>query len=759
MEYKGTVEKVIFTNNQWSSIRVRLENKKILTCVGQIINPMIGYSIVLKGDMVDDPIYGLQLKVLEYQMKKASNDIGIIAYLSSGLIKGIGEELAKRIVKCFGEKAIDIIENEPERLKEVPGISDKKIASIAESHKKNNSFTALYELLGGKVTINQAAKIIEKYGDQSVSKIKKNPYILIYDIDGIGFLKADAIAKASGIATDSIDRVCASLIYILKVLSETDGHCFATAHMIQERILDMLITTPEFITDMFGKQLKRVFCENGLWELERDKVISDYKLSSLQISEIDNWLQAREQMVYKTLEAIGILKDEERIIIDGSDIYWKKLYDAEVEVAKNIADMCREKPVKKIDETAVPKAFKYIESIEGYSLEDEQKFAAIESLKNRVTVITGGPGRGKSTIIKTILEIWDDDDSVILCAPTGKASQRMREVTGRYAETIHRVKINNPPCNGLVIVDESSMIDITLASELVSWARNCNVVFVGDADQLPSIGPGSFFLSLIKSPIVPTIKLIKGHRNFGSIAMNAENINNGRTMKEFSFDESFKYIPASDDVIKDIIIKEYLKLREKYGESNACVLAPMRNKTNSAVNVLNNAIREIVNPYKPNGNKLTGCKYREGDRVMQTRNMYQKEVFDADNNMSYGVFNGDCGTVTLIDEYENSIKIIFDDGRTAMYEKHEAEDLILAYAMTIHKSQGSEYKGVIVVHSKGHYVMLLRNLLYTAVTRAKSEVILIGDKSSFNNASTNYIASQIGEVIRNTKLVQRISAL
>lgn len=755
MKYKGVIDKVFYNNGNWSSIRVKLNNGKSINCSGKIVSPIVGYDIEMNGDIIDDPVYGQQLKISDSKVKKSSKKAGIIAYLASGLIKGVGESYAKKIVDHFKENTLFVIENEPEKLKEIPGISNKKMTDIYESHKKNNIFCSLYEFLGGKITVYQASKIIEKYGDESLKKIKVNPYILIYEIDGVGFKKADAIAKASGISEYNIDRVSSGVIYLLKELSETNGHCYAPADLIQEKALDLLVSSPEFLNE---KIIKDIYNDNGLWKTSKKEFLKKFKLFDFHLEKIENWLIARDNMVHKVAEALYILRDKSQIIIEGSDIYWKKLYDAEVNIAKIVTDLCNRNPIKDIPEKKLEKAIEYIEKSEGYSLEDEQKQAAKESVKNRLTVITGGPGRGKSTIIKTIIKMWDDDNSVILCAPTGKAAQRMREITGLKAETIHRAKINPTPYNCLVVVDEVSMVDIILANEFLEWAKYCNIVLVGDADQLQSIGPGSFFLSLINSHIVPTVKLVKGHRNFGSIAKNSELINNGMTMKDYIFNDFFHFIPCEDNLIQDAIIKEYMNMVSKYGVKNVCILAPMRARTNSAVNTLNTVIRDIVNPYKSHSPKLPGCKFREGDRVMQTKNMYNKYSIDSKGEIKLGVFNGDCGIVSKIDEDENTLEVYFDDDRTVVYDRHEVDELVLAYAMTIHKSQGSEYEGVIVVHSKGHYIMLRRELLYTAVTRAKTEITLIGDKSAFNNAALNTVAQMLGENVRYTKLKERIES-
>ena len=753
MKYSGHIEQVYFTNQNWSSIRVKLNTGKRINAAGKITNPIVGYNIKITGEFKVDPKFGPQISVSDSKVIKAKSDTGIIAYLSSGLIKGVGESLARRIVKAFGEDTLKIIENEPERLQEVSGIKEKKMQSIVESHTRNNVFSELYEFLDGQVTVYQASKIIDKYGDDCIRVIRDNPYILIYELDGFGFKKADKIAQAAGVKDDSIHRVSAAIIYVLKTMSESGGHCFATAHELQQQTLDVLIHTPKFVTKTMQRNL---FGQENVWEHNRQEVVEEYGLPNWQIEEMDNWMQARNNMVYKIARGIKKLEEAKEIIVDDTNIYWKKLYNAEFFVAKNIAYMCKQEPVKFVSDVDIKTAIYNVEQEEGYALEEEQKKAVVVSMKNRISVITGGPGRGKSTIIKTIIAAWGDNSRVALCAPTGRAAQKMRDITNLPAETIHRMKCKPAPNGHLVVVDETSMVDILLADDLIEWAKDCNLVLVGDADQLPSIGAGSFFRDLIRSDAIPTVKLVKGHRNQGSIARNSMLINKGSQMKDYSFNEDFKFVSAEDSEVQEAIIKEYLRMRNKYGEKEVCVLAPMRQRTSSAVNELNKVLRDIVNPYKRGGRKLSGSTFREGDRVMQIKNNYQKQTRLPHGERLAGVFNGDCGNIKYIDQEDNTVMVEFDNKRTAIYEKYELAELTLAYAMTIHKCQGSEYKGIIIVHSKGHYIMLARSLLYTAVTRARDEVCLIGDRSAFNNAATNRIVAQRGEEIRNTKLRKRI---
>jgi len=753
MEYRGTIKKVIGQKEDWASVLITLEKGGSIKAAGIIPGASEGQKLVLDGEVKIHPIYGEQVTIKSCKTEVAHGTSGIVAYLSSGLIKGVGDSLAKRIVQMFGENTLAVIEKEPQKLKAVSGISDKKLDNIVQSHAKNNTFSLLYDRLGGKITPHQAAKIIDKYGSNSLKVIEKNPYSLIYTIDGFGFKKADGIAKATGLAYDDPARVGAAVVYVLKQLSESDGHCYGTSDIVQIRTLDLLVDAPKFLET---RQINDLIKKADDWNDIKNTYCKTKKLTDEHQMEITSWLDKRNAMLEKLADAIVSEAEAGRLVIDGADIYHAKIHEAETQSAKLIAEMTTKKTVKIISDHDINQAIHRVEASEGYVLEEEQTNTVAASLKSRIFVITGGPGRGKSTIIKTILEAWGDEDTVDLCAPTGKAAQRMKEITGCEAETVHK-KIFLPPNRGhLIICDEASMLDIELGRDLLEWGRMCNIIFVGDVDQLPSVGPGSFFKNLVESRFVPTMKLIKGHRNFGSIAKNAERINEGQPVKKYTLDNAFKFLQADDASIQKVIIDEYLRMRTAFGEKSVCILAPMKDRTGSATNALNEAIRNMVNPLKPNSPRLEGCKFREGDRIMQTKNMASKEVIDPNGFPTTGVYNGDCGTIQNINEEENELTILFDDGRLAVYEKHETEELILSYAMTIHKSQGSEYKGVIVALTKGHNIMLRRRLLYTAVTRAKLEVACVGEEEAFNDAARNKIAQVLGDLYRNTKLLQRI---
>lgn len=753
MKYHGTIQQVYSTNGAWSSIRVKLDNGRSIVASGTIMNPAIDFPITMKGQEIIHPKYGKQLKITESKIELDNSTAGMIAYLSSGLIKGIGEALATRIVKHFGKNTFEIIENNPDRLMEVPGIKKKKKDAIIAALGEQFLYRKLFELLSGKVTTNQVIKIIEQYGDDSEKIIKENPYQLIYDIDGFGFLKVDAIAKASGIAEDSDERVGAAIVYVLKQISEGEGHCYSLVEDLQERAIEVLLPLPKWASKKFAKNLNLALRD---WTNEKEDFLKKNPVSKEELLELDSWVAKRNIIINRMADILITEHNNGHIVIDNERIYLAKIYNAETKLAEDVVAMCNKKPVKYISPEQIEEAISDVENEEGYSLEEEQKNAVRTCLKNRFSIITGGPGRGKTTIIRTILEAWGDDDTVLLCAPTGRASQKLKDSTGRPAGTIHRLVNRFLPSGLLVICDESSMLDIHLAHQLITNSTNCNVVLVGDVDQLAPIGPGSFFKDLVESPLIPTVRLIKGHRNHGSIAQNAATVNAGKRMKHFVFDKAFEFLPTEKEQVQQTVLEEYMKLREKYDEKDICVLSPMRARSQGGVNNINELIRNKVNPYNYKAPKLNGCKFKVGDRVMQTKNMNKKEVYLENGNTDVGIFNGDCGKVVDISPEDNMLHIVFDDGREAFYHKHETENLDYAYAMTVHKAQGSEYKAIIVIHNMEHYIMLRKNLLYTALTRAKEKVLLIGDKKAFDDAASNVAARVFGEIKRNTNLKNRM---
>lgn len=760
MQYKGIIDKVYYSGQDWSAIYMGVYGKtkkieKYIRASGAISNPIEGFEIEVEGDDYLDPKWGIKFNVTKSKIKKSSSEAGVLSFLTSNLIKGIGPAVAKRIYDAFGKNSLKVIEEEPEQLLKIKGIKKKTLDKITKSYQESVGYFKVYEALNGKITPNQARKLMDKYGGDTVKILKKNPYRIIYELDGFGFLKADEIAKASGVPMDSLMRVGAALIYILKTKSESDGHCYIDTGTLQLEGIRLLVPFPLILSNKMTqvKLEKEMELEADNWDTKKLDIISKYSLNKSDIQDIEEWIKVREHYIDVMANALYAEIKAKRIVYEETidAIYWSSLYKAECSCAENIAFMVTQRPVKEIPRTWADAAIKNIEFETGYELGIEQKEAIYKSLRNRLSIITGGPGRGKTTIIRAIIDAWNDDENVILCAPTGRAAQRMKEATGHEASTLQSL-VGMELEDKLVIIDESSMIDILLGQSAFELARDCNLVFVGDVDQLPSIGAGNFFADMIRSGIIPTTVLKTGYRNEGSISVNAERINAGKGLKYMDFDENFEMIETSKEQVVAKILQTYQELLKTYTLKDVCIICPMRKRSQSGTESLNRVIRDAINPFKKNMKVIEKLDFRPGDRVMNTQNNKKKLVYKA-GHTEEGVFNGDCGIIKYIDPEENEVEIEFDDGRIGVFDPLEMQTFVLAYAITIHKSQGSEYQALIIVLNKEHYIMLQRNLLYTAVTRGKTQVKIIGEAQAFNWAVNN-----TDYKLRNSQLRQRIIA-
>jgi len=700
----GRIERVFGTGNHWASLVIKGTDGRTYRAAGKIDSPVVGYDITVQGEKANHPVYGEQIQVQSSTVRQATSEDGIVKYLSE-FIKGIGPALAAKLVKEFGSNTLHIIEADPARLVRVSGITPDKAEKIHGSHMESKAFFELTEFFGDRATAHQIEKIFEEFKSEGIKKIKENPYIIIYRVDGIGFTIADRLAQSSGIAKNDPRRIGAAIVYVLKTIA-ADGHCFCRIESMEQLIHKTCGSVP---TDT---------------------------VSEVLVDEIQN----------------GTL-----VLVDGDKIYWKEIYDAEQDCAVYLKELLESLPVAKMTPAILDEAVREFEIQNGFELVSQQKDAISISMRNRVSVITGGPGSGKTTIIQGIVAAWKKatgqslfwepkvPNNVVLCAPTGKAARRISEVTGLKASTIHRlVFVGDTPENALVVVDEASMLDIQLAARLLRKIRhNCQVVFVGDVDQLPPIGPGSFFKDLIGSPRIPMATLDVSHRNSGDIAKFAQMINHGSSplayKDEIQKDDSdFQYIPVNKETAQKTMIEMFLAMTQKYGVTDVLCVTPIRQKgkSHTASETLCEMIRELVNPPIPGAKTLAGCAFREGDRVMYWENDDKKEIS-----------NGDCGTVTRIDTDRKMVSVQFDNGRLVEMTTNETQDMSLAYAMSVHKAQGSEAKAVIISQCWEDYYRLNRALLYTAVTRAREKVILIGDDNAVHAAIRN-----VDEKIRNSRL-------
>jgi exodeoxyribonuclease V alpha subunit len=702
---EGTVEGILFYNpeNGYTICKFSLEDGRALTVIGSFPPLSPGEKLKISGAWEVSPKFGQQFKVDSFIPVLPSSAAGIEKFLSSGLIKGIGPVLARRILDEFGERTIEVLSNEPEAMARVPGVGASKLREIKRSWSEHEHIRDLIIFLQEhNVSTNLATKIYKTYGEKSYQVLKTNPYQLCLDIWGIGFKTADQIALKLGTDPASIDRVKAFLLYRLEKDNE-QGHVFS------------------FLSEL----------EKGSGEelgVDLDKVRAAMK--SLDKSRL------------VVAEPVGT----------ETAVYLPFFYNAEAEVARFLNELAVTPPL--IPPFDLEAAISQVEADSRIYFSLLQRLAIKECFQKKILVITGGPGTGKTTIIKAVVEIFRRwGRSVLLAAPTGRAAKRLSETTGQDARTIHRVLEFNPklgsfkrndkkPLTGdALVVDEVSMVDLPLMYHLLravpAWMR---VIFVGDKDQLPSVGPGSLLKDIIESGRVEVVRLeeIFRQEKDSLIVLNAHRINQGEkliTPGKDDKDSDFYFIPMDDEtrVFNTLMKLACYSVPRKLGLSalstDIQVISPMY-KGLVGVDRLNTELQQRLNK-RPEGLKVGAREFRAGDKVMQVRNDYEKDVF-----------NGDIGAVSGIDRGRYRLFVNFD-GREVGYEKDDLNDITLAYAITVHKAQGSEYQAVIMPLLTQHFIMLQRNLFYTALTRAKRLSIVIGSFKAL------YIA------IKNDKPVKR----
>ena len=708
---RGQIERVTYSSEEsgYTVLRVKVAGRRdLITVVGSFANPKAGEVLNMSGEWSSHPKYGEQFKVVFYQVAVPATAAGIEKYLGSGLIKGIGPKMAKRIVKIFGEQTLDIIEKEPEKLSRVEGIGKHRIAMIAKAWEDQKEIREVMIFLQSHgVSSAYAARIFKHYGKQAITLVQENPYRLAYDIYGIGFLTADKIASQLGFAKDSPLRAEAGLLYVLHTLVE-EGHVFYPFEPLLAHAMDLL--------GIADKALLVQACERLTWE---------------------------KRLVVEHLATPSPM----------DVVYLSAYHLAECQVAEQLAKLlAAQASLRKVD---APKALAWAEEKSGLRLAPKQREAVMASLTQKMLIITGGPGTGKSTILNVILRIYGAiSRRILLAAPTGRAAKRMTEVTGREAKTIHRLlsydfkkggfkKNEEDPLDcDLLVLDEVSMVDLLLFYHLLKAVpKSAKFIVVGDIDQLPSVGAGAVLHDLIASAAVPVVCLREIFRQSqtSSIISNAHKIIHGEALSfpNAAEDDMFFMEEADPEkVLETIVGLVKTRLPRKYGwhpVNDIQVLTPM-NRGAMGTQRLNEALQEALNPHGQaiaRGNRV----FRLGDKVMQIRNNYDKEVF-----------NGDIGCISRVDPENQDITITVD-GRDVVYDYQDLDEIVLAYAISIHKSQGAEYPVVVMPVCTQHYVMLQRNLLYTGVTRGKKLVVLIGTRKA------------LGIAIRNTSQTRRYTAL
>lgn len=721
---EGYVEHIIYRNqeNGYTVANLVAEETEI-TCVGifQYLNE--GEAIKAKGVYKEHPSYGQQFSVSSYEIVIPQDSLAMERYLGSGAIRGIGAALAARIVRHFGDDTLRIIETEPERLAEVKGISERKAREIAEQvEDKADMRKAMMFLQQYGISQTLGAKIYQQYKQDMYRILKENPYKMAEDISGVGFKIADEIAARIGIHTDSDYRIRSGLLYIL-LLATAEGHVYLPKKLLLARAEKLLDVQADYM-------------EKHIVDLAIDR-----------------------KVVVK--EITDEFKDEKEQIVYASQYYQIELHTAQMLHELNLKDT--------VDEEVIAEKIRRIQRAEKIELDQMQQQAIMEAVRNGLLVITGGPGTGKTTTINGIIRYFEMEGlDICLAAPTGRAAKRMTETTGYEAKTIHRMleltgapeeksgsahferNAQNPLEADVIIIDEMSMVDIFLMHALLSAVvAGTRLILVGDVNQLPSVGPGSVLKDIIASGEFPVVELVKIFRQASQsdIVVNAHKINQGVPVSLDNKSMDFFFLKRYDaNVIISVVITLIQKKMPKFVDAEPYdiqVLTPMR-KGLLGVERLNVILQQYLNPpskekkEKEHGRGL----FREGDKVMQIKNNYQLEweirgLYGIPVEKGVGVFNGDTGIIKEINTFAETITVEFDERRFVEYSFKQLEELELAYAITIHKAQGSEYPAVIIPLLSGPKMLMNRNLLYTAVTRARKCVTLVGDEKVFAEMENN----------------------
>lgn len=729
----GYIDHIIFRNEDNGYTVLVLKgtegDDEELTCVGTFPVISQGATIEASGNFINHHIYGKQFQITSFTEKMPEDAMAMERYLGSGAIKGIGAALAARIVRRFGADTLRIVEEEPERLAEIKGISEKKAREIAaQMEEKADMRKAMMFLQKYGISLNLGAKIYQKYGDSVYSVLQENPYRLADDISGVGFKIADEIAGRIGIHTDSDYRIKSGMMYTL-LQATGEGHVYLPKEELFQRSSELL-----------GVDV--TYMEKHLIDLSMERKV--------------------------------IQKEEGETVL----VYPSRFYYLELNTARMLSELNIDCPE---DEAFVQRRIAQIEKETGTTLDEMQKKAVTEAAGHGLFILTGGPGTGKTTTINAIIRFFEGEGSELrLAAPTGRAAKRMTEATGYEAQTIHRLlelngmpeeerqgqavhferNAENPLEADVIIIDEMSMVDIQLMhSLLLAVTAGTRLILVGDENQLPSVGPGNVLRDIIRSGEFPVVELKKIFRQASEsdIVVNAHKINRGEQVTLSNKSSDFFFLKRQDaDIIIRVVIALIQEKLPRYVEAKPFdiqVLTPMR-KGLLGVERLNQILQRYLNPPEPSKKEKEYGQglFREGDKVMQIRNNYQLEWeirgrYGIPVDKGVGVFNGDTGILKTINEFSETAEVEFEDGRCAEYSFKQLEELELAYAVTIHKSQGSEYPAVVIPLLSGPRMLLNRNLLYTAVTRARRCVTIVGSEETFR------------EMIKNEKQQRRYSSL
>ncbi len=720
-KFEGTVEDIVFRNEQngWTVAAVRIDGSGRTSVVGVMPFLATGEHAIFEGELVEHREYGEQIKVTSYETTRPETKSSVEKYLASGLVKGVGPATAKMIVAKFGARALDILESEPERLVEVEGIGKKRAKMIAESFAEQNEMrNTLVFLQNYGLSPALSMKIFKAYGDMTERVLRNNPYRLVDEIDGVGFKTADEIAASLGFSKESEFRLRSGIQFVLSEAVNGMGHMYLPEAILKEQAQRVLGAPEEIVENV----MKGLLVERGL-----------------------------------IAEEIG----GERAI------YLPRTYEAECDVAKRLNWQRKTIRPPKTGKDALIRQIEDYEREENVSLCAEQREAVLAAALEGVTVITGGPGTGKTTSINCIIRLMRDMGRVELCAPTGRAAKRMSEATGCEARTLHRLleyggegqgfsrDEDNPLDADVVIVDEMSMVDIFLMRSLLRALHpGTRLVLVGDADQLPSVGAGNVLRDVIAADVVPVVRLTEIFRQAeqSMIVVNAHRINHGeypvlRVKDTDFFIERKENLQQAAQTVVGLVrdrLPKYLNVDKLRGIQ---VMAPMK-RGDLGVFALNKALQDALNPARQDRPELHrgDTIFRLGDKVMQIRNDYDIE-WTLGAKEGSGVFNGDIGYIAEVEKRESLLTVEFDDGRRAVYDSSMLDELEPAYCMSVHKSQGSEFEAVVLPLMSGPPMLMTRNLLYTAVTRAKKLVVIVGREGC------------VRTMVDNNHILRRYSAL
>lgn len=721
---EGTIEEIIFrneSNGYTVAVFVTSEGEE-LTITGSFLSLDTGDTLEIRGETTIHPSYGPQFKVVSSERKQPASKEAILAFLCSGALEGVGRKMADRIFERFGLDTLHIMDHEPERLKEVEGIGRRKLERIIESYREKRDLNlAILKFSQYGITPAMAMKIHRYYGEHSIEIIGENPYCLCRDIKGIGFRKADEIARKIGIEKDDENRIMQGLIYVLQEAGGR-GHTYLPEGELHYLSKDLLQVDGEAV-------------DQGIYEL--------------------------------CVQGLAVMQPME----EGRRIYLQLYHETENSVANALSHLLGSEGVSYIGESS--DVISSMEDKTGICLAEKQKQAVLTALDNKLMILTGGPGTGKTTVVKFMLRCFEEmGQKVLLCAPTGRAAKRLSESSEREAKTIHRLlevgfsddeevnfynrDENNPLEVDVLIVDEMSMVDIFLMRALLkAIPKSAKLIMIGDADQLPSVGAGNVLRDMIDSGLIPTVILteIFRQREESRIIINAHRVNRGESLILTEGSKDFFFMKRREktqvqDLILDLIIQ---RLPEYYGiqPQEIQILTPIR-KGEIGMYEINRRVQERLNPKSEERSefKYMDEVFREGDKVMQIKNNYQKKYR---HTVTYeegeGVFNGDIGYLDTVDIHLKQFYITFDDNRRCRYEFSEADNIEHAYAITVHKSQGSEFDVVILPILSLPPMLQNRNILYTAITRAKKALILIGE------------SYYIDKMIQNINLQPRYSSL